>query len=159
VIRPRPFHFDDALWPLLIVCPRGTPTDAEYRDYLERMTGYLGRGEAFTSLIDLSQAGMTARHRHMAAAWCQENDRLLRERLLGTAFIVASPFQRLCVSVVFHLKPPTQPHVVVARWEPALTWAALRLEAAGQWEAAARVRGAQPTRAWGSEGDSSTAGT
>jgi len=141
-VTPHRFiHTDDAFWPLLTIRPHGVPTDAQYQDYLDAMTGYLRRGEAFVSLIDLSGAGMsTAPQRRRLAAWCEAHDELLRERLLGTAFIVAAPFQRLCVSVVFHLKPPTQPHLVVARWDEALAWAAERLEAAGRPEAAARAR-------------------
>jgi len=141
VTPARFFSIDDAFWPLLVIRTHGSPTDAQYQDYLDTMTRYLRRGEAYTSIIDLSHAGVsTPEQRRLLAEWCRENDGLLRERLLGTAFVVASAFQRLLVNVVFHLKPPTQPHLVVSRRELAFPWAADRLEAAGLAGPAARVR-------------------
>ncbi|WP_095977810.1 hypothetical protein [Melittangium boletus] len=137
----RFLSIDDTFWPLLVIRMHGSPTDEQYQDYLDMMTRYLRRGEAYTSIIDMSQAGVsTPGQRQLLADWCRENDRLLRERLLGTSFIVTSALQRLLVNVVFYLKPPTQPHIVVARWEQALPWAADRLEAAGFARHAAQVR-------------------
>lgn len=140
--------FDDSLWPLLISRFHGAATDSEYEDYLARGTVYLQRGELYVSVLDMGRLVVpTAVQRQRQAEWLQERDNLLREQFLGCALVITSPFVRLALSTVLHLKPMPMPYVAVYDVSAGLKWAATRLEEAGLASSASRIRrhfGLQP---------------
>jgi hypothetical protein len=135
-------QLDDSQWPLLLVSFLGVPTTAQVQAYLERMTGYLERGERHAVIFDSS--GMTgmgpAEQRHMQAAWLKQHDAQVKQLRLGAAYIIHSPVVRLAVSVVYFLRPTTTPYLITAKLSEAAGWAALRLDEDGQHDAAQRVR-------------------
>jgi hypothetical protein len=133
--------FDDSLWPLLMVRVVGDPSNQQFEEYLVACAAYVHRGEPYVIVSDLLQVGMvSAELRRRQAEWTTRHDGLMREVLLGNAFVINSPFSRLGLNIVLHLKPPSWPYVVVPRMEPAFAWAAGRLEEAGLREPAERVR-------------------
>ncbi|PTL77280.1 hypothetical protein [Vitiosangium sp. GDMCC 1.1324] len=142
--------FDDSLWPLLILRMTREPSNQELEEYLDRSASFLRRGERHVVIADLLQGGMiTAEQRRRQADWMLQHDRLLRETVLGNAFVMTSPILRLGLNILFYIRMPPCPYVVVSRLEPALVWAADRLEGAGLHEASERVRrhwGLLPTR-------------
>jgi hypothetical protein len=133
--------FDDSLWPLLISRFRGTVTDAQYEEYLARGTAYLQRGEPYVSILDMGRLAMpTAVQRQRQAEWMMEHEVLMRERLLGGALIITSPFIRLAVSAILHIRPMPMPYVVVPDMASGMVWTQARLQEAGLSEAAGRIR-------------------
>ena len=133
--------FDDSLWPLLMVRVVGEPSNQRFEEYLDASASFLHRGEPYVIVSDLLQVGMvSAELRRRQAEWTTQHDGLMRETLLGNAFVLDSPFFRLGLNIVLHLKSPSWPYVIVPRMEPAFAWAAGRLEEAGLHEPAERVR-------------------
>jgi hypothetical protein len=133
--------FDDSLWPLLISRVHGAATDSEYEAYLSQGTVYLQRGELYVSVLDMGRLVVpTAAQRQRQAEWLQEHDHLLREQFLGAALVITSPFIRLALSTVLHLKPMPTPYVTVYDVPRGLKWAVTRLEEAGLARSAGRIR-------------------
>jgi hypothetical protein len=138
---PRYCTFDDSLWPLLMLRIVGEPTNQQFEEYLDVSASYLRRGEPHVVIADLLQGGLaSAEQRRKRAEWMVRHDALLRETVLGNAFVINNPILRLGLNLLFHLKPPPSPYVVAPRVEPALVWAAGRLEEAGLREPAERIR-------------------
>ncbi|WP_375773141.1 hypothetical protein NR798_20370 [Archangium gephyra] len=133
--------FDDSLWPLLILRLVGEPSNQQFDEYLDTSASYLRRGEPHVVIADLLRVGIaSAEQRRRRAEWLARHDELLRESLLGHAFVINGPILRLGLNILFHLKPPAWPYVVVPRVDPAIAWAAGRLEDSGLREPAERVR-------------------
>lgn len=133
--------FDDSLWPLLMLRVVGSPSNQQFEEYLAASASSFHRREPHVIVSDLLQVGMVpAELRRRQAEWTARHDGLMRETLLGNAFVINAPFSRLGLTLVLHLKPPSWPYVVVPRMEPAFAWAAVRLEEAGLREPAERVR-------------------
>lgn len=133
--------FDDSLWPLLISRFHGAATDSEYETYLSRGTAYLRRGELYVSVLDMGRLVVpSAAQRQRQAEWLQEHERLLREQFLGAALVITSPFIRLALSTVLHLRPMPMPYVTVYDVSGGLKWAVTRLEEAGLSGSAERIR-------------------
>jgi hypothetical protein len=138
---PRYCTFDDSLWPLLMLRIVGEPSNQQFEEYLDLSESYLRRGELHVVIADLTRAGLaSAEQRRRRAEWSARHDELMRQTLLGNAFVINGPFLRLGLNIIFHLKPPSWPYVVVPRVEPALGWAAGQLEESGLYEPADRVR-------------------
>ncbi|PTL85172.1 hypothetical protein [Vitiosangium sp. GDMCC 1.1324] len=133
--------FDDSHWPLLISRFRGAATDSEYEEYLARGTAYLQRGDLYVSVLDMGQLVMpTVAQRQRQAEWVLEHAALMRERLLGCALIITSPFVRLALSAVLHIRPLPTPYVTVHDLAGGVRWTAAQLESAGLLEAVGRIR-------------------
>ena len=75
-----------------------------------------------------------------SSTWTKEHEPLLRECLLGSAFIISSPFLRLTLNLLFHLAPTPAPYVVVATVDAAVMWAVTRLKQTGFSEQAEHIR-------------------
>ena len=133
--------FDESLWPLTISRFRGAVSDAQYEEYLARGTAYLQRGEPYVSIVDMGQLAMpTAAQRQRQAEWVMEHEALMRELLLGCALVITSPFIRLAVSAILHLRPMPTPYVVVPDTAAGMVWTQARLHEAGLSESAGRIR-------------------
>ncbi|WNG43329.1 hypothetical protein F0U60_03885 [Archangium minus] len=126
------FHFDDSLWPLLIIrVPKG-PTPRELEAYLAKRLDYMKRREQHVILYDTRAIGVpsnTLNQRHLE--WLREHDMLIRETLIGSSIIITSPLMRLTASTLLHFKPPTMPYYISASLTDAVRWAADLLQKAG----------------------------
>ena len=124
--------FDDSRWPLRLVRFVGTPTPRQYENYLETLTSSLRRRERYLSITDLTRGGLpTPEQRQRQVLWMQEHEGLLREVLLGMAFIITSPIMRLSVSTVMHFKPLPVPYFITDQEREAVDWAGARIEEQG----------------------------
>lgn len=146
-----PFYtFDESLWPLLILRITKEPSNREFEEYLDRAEAYLRRGEPHVVIVEVLRGGMiSAEQRRRQADWLSHHEKLLREMVLGNAFVLDSPVLQLGLNILFYLRTPSFPYVVVPRQESAFVWAANRLEGVGLKEASERVRrhlGLLPTR-------------
>jgi hypothetical protein len=126
-------HFDDSLWPLLIVRHVGTPTTLQFEDALARRTNYLERGERYVAIHDMSRAsGLNPpEHRHMQVAWTQKHEPQLRECVLGVSFVTESAMVRLLISLLLHAKPLPMPHLGFKHMSEAVGWSAELLRRSG----------------------------
>jgi hypothetical protein len=149
--HPAAIHFDDSLWPLLLLRFEGTPSPQQFEAYLTRMESYFERRERHVIILDLLQTsivGLQERcERH--AAWMKQHEAQLREWPLGVVAITDAIALRLLVRVILHRGPSTLPHLLVSRLPEATLWAAERLQQARLEAEAQRVRehfGLPPSR-------------
>jgi len=136
-----PFTHDDSLWPLVLVRLEGAVSDPQLDAFFAHGHATLLRRERYVSIFDLSRMSLPPpEQRQRLARWMKEHDPLLREFLLGTAFVLSSPFVRMALSLLFHLTPTSAPYVVVPTVDSGIVWAAARLDQSGLSEHAERVR-------------------
>jgi hypothetical protein len=136
-----PVTFDESFWPLVLVRYAAPLTDREHAQSLERIGGYLRRGEPFFTIVDTSRILMpSALQRQQQEDWDREYADLVRTTVLGTALIVTSPMVQLTLSVLLHLRPMLAPYIIVSSMPAALDWVTARMEAQGLEECAGRLR-------------------
>jgi hypothetical protein len=125
--------FDDSLWPLLHVKFVGATTNAEFDVYLQTLSSYLQRKEKYITLVDASQttAAPPVEQRQKQVDWLHQNEAVLREYQVGTAYVITSPLIRLAMNVIYLLKPPASPYTVVSDLNDAYGWSADRFRAVG----------------------------
>jgi len=135
------FSFDDSLWSLMVVRLSGEPSSQEFERYLARATQYLQRHDRHVCIFDVSKLHLlSTEQRQRQAEWLKTHEMLMRQTLLGIAYVVTSATVRLTLGVIFHFKPPPVPFTLVPHMEAAGTWAAQRLEEARFAVPAALVR-------------------
>ena len=114
----------------------GTLPAHGHEECLATLAGYLRREEKFLLLVDLSRVGLVPiEQRWRQVEWLEEHECALRERVVGTAIIVASPIVRLSLSAILFFKPMPTPLATFAHLAAAETWAAERLQEAGLTQA------------------------
>lgn len=123
---------DESLRPLIISRFSGRATDADYESFLAQGSAFLQRGERYVNVIDLSRLEVpTAAQRWRQAEWLETHAELMQERLLGCALVITSPFLRMTLSVIHHVRPIPVPFVVVSDVASGVEWSVARLEEAG----------------------------
>ncbi|MFY0565078.1 hypothetical protein ACN28E_14655 [Archangium lansingense] len=133
--------FDDSLWPLMVVRLTGELSPQQAEDYLSRSTQFMQRQERHALIFDVSTLGqVSSEQRQRQVEWLKQNEALMRQTVLGIAYVVTSPLVRLTMGVIFHFKPPPVPYTIVSRLDAAGAWAARCLEEAGLHAPAERVR-------------------
>ncbi len=138
-----PVSVDDSLWPLVIVHLVGTASLADFEAYLEKRLEFLRRGQPHlvVVVVDASRGiTMPTEHRHKQVEWLSRHEELIRQTLLGVAYATDSALFRLTLSLVFHIKSPAYPYVIIPSQELAVAWAASRLDEAGLHADAERIR-------------------
>ncbi len=101
----------------------------------------LQRGTSRPGGFRLMRLGVPpASQRQRQAAWSLRHEQALREQVLGHASIITSPFVRLTVSLLLHLRPLVHPHMAVADMPSAVNWVTHRLQLGGHVSAAERIR-------------------
>ncbi len=135
------FTFDDSLWPLMVVRLTGELSPQEFERYLSRSTQYLQHKERHVCIFDVSGLHLfSTEQRQRQVEWLKANDVLMRQKLLGIAYVVTSATIRLTMSVIFHFKQPPVPFTLVTSLGEAGAWAAMRLDEARFPAPAALVR-------------------
>ncbi|HEX8825565.1 MAG TPA: hypothetical protein VF794_36990 [Archangium sp.] len=135
------FSFDDSTWPLLVVRLTGEPSLKTFEEFLSRSTQYLQRQERHVCIFDVSELHLlSTEQRQRQVEWLKTNEVLMRQALLGIAYVITSPIVRLTMGVIFHFKSPPAPYTIVSHPSEAGTWAAMRLEEARLRAPAEHVR-------------------
>lgn len=116
--------FDDQKWPVLYVkFRREMPTHQEFDKYLKEFSCYLNRKEKHYSIIDASESKyLQAELRIKQAKWLKENDHLLREYTLGTAYVIPNVLISFVLKGVFMIQPPSTPYTIVGSIDKAEEW-------------------------------------
>jgi hypothetical protein len=136
-----PVTFDETFWPLVFVRYAAPLRDVEHAQSLERIGGYLERGERCFFIVDTRGVpSPTALQRQHQEDWDRQYAELVRTTVLGTALIVTSPVIQLTLNVLLHLRPMLAPYVIVHTLPAALDWVTARMEAQGLDACAARLR-------------------
>jgi len=125
--------FDDSSWPLLTVSFTGKNSLQDIEAYLARSAEYLQRGDKHVVILDARDltTAPTLEQRQRQVAWIQANLAALRQRSLGNAFVITSPFIRLAMNIMYQLQPLPTPYTIVGDIKVARSWAVGRLQAAG----------------------------
>ncbi len=120
---------DDSLWPLLISRLSGRATDADFEAFLAQASAFLEGEERYVLVVDLSRLDVpTAAQRWRLAEWLETHAASMQKRLLGCAFVITSPFLRMTLSVIHHVRPIPVPFVVVSDVASGVEWSVARLE-------------------------------
>ncbi len=136
-----PIEIDDTHWPLMIIRLRGVATDAQFEAYLSQVESLQQRGETYVSISDATWLGVPpASQRQRQALWSQQSEQALREQVLGHASIITSPFVRMTVSLLLHIRPLVHPHIAVSDMPSAVNWVTHRLHVGGRISEAERIR-------------------
>jgi hypothetical protein len=83
---------------------------------------------------------LNAARRQRMAAFMRENEHHILQWMLGSVFVITSPFVRLALSAVFYIKPMPTPYVVTPSLPVAVDWASRRFADAGLSAQAKRIR-------------------
>jgi hypothetical protein len=145
--------FDDSQWPLLAVTFTGTISAQEFDTYMSKMAASLSRGEKYLFLLDTRglSTSPAMEQRQRLVDWVKQNEPLLRQRILGSAFVITSPFIRLALNIMCQLKPLPCPHTIAGDMKVARAWSAERFRAAGLKPPSAllETHGLASTGSWG----------
>jgi hypothetical protein len=133
--------FEDTLWPLLHLKFVGEHTPEQYEHYLARLEECVRRPGPCVAIIDTNAAlAVPLGHCRRQAEWCREHEALLREKVLGVAFVVSSTLTRLSLNVVVQLGPMPMPYTFVSHVRAAGEWAAERFGDTGLLLPSVRIR-------------------
>ncbi|WP_375769029.1 hypothetical protein NR798_46415 [Archangium gephyra] len=132
--------FEDTLWPLLHLKFVGEHTPAQYEEYLAKLEKSLRRPGPCLILADTNVAqSIPLAHCRRQVEWCREHEALIREKVLGVAFVVTSTLARLSLNIVVQLGP-LPPYTFVSHARAAGEWAAERFSDVGLLQPSVRVR-------------------
>jgi hypothetical protein len=133
--------FEDTLWPLLHLKFVGEHTPAQYEEYLVKLETSLRRPGPCLLIADTNVAqSVPFSHCRRQAEWCREHEALIREKVLGVAFVVTSTLARLSLNVIVQLGPMPMPYTFVSHVRAAAEWAAERFSDTGLLQPSVHVR-------------------
>ncbi|MFO0696943.1 MAG: hypothetical protein U0230_25445 [Polyangiales bacterium] len=121
-------------FPIVVTTTSEPCTGTDYVTHMEEFHEFAtARGEPFVHVWDLRglRTFPDAETRQRVVRWMVENADNASERLVGAALVVGSPIVRSAFSLITWLADPPIPLLFHGRPEPALHWAAARLEASG----------------------------
>jgi hypothetical protein len=124
-----PVTIDDSRSPVLVIALHAAWSDAEFDDYLARMTSALERATRPIAVVVevVGSHQPTTEQRRRQAAWMRAHRDLIRRRCAGIAFVFASPIFRFVLSSILLIEPIAIPYVVSTTRDDALAFAKARL--------------------------------
>ena len=125
-------EFDPVIIRRVLGLPSNEQMAAQLRATAEHMRACAAERRRTVTIVDLAQADQApAVQRKMQAAWVAENEALLREVSLGTAFVVPSALVRGALTAIFWIKPPPHEYALCPSFDEAVDWALVVLRHAG----------------------------
>lgn len=150
---PSNITFDDSLWPLLVIRFTGTPTNQQFEAFLAKREASLARRQKHAVIYDtVSLRVLTPEQRQRLVEWFKERKAIQKQLSVGSGLVITSPVTRLLLSSILHFTQTEAPYHVARTLSEAAQWAASRLDEAGLFAEAQRVRvhyGAMPRRSTG----------
>lgn len=105
------------------------PTKQELEEFLAFSTKILLEYKNFVIVSDVSKMKyLASEHRIKLGNWLKKHDTLIKERCLGTVYVVSSSIGRIILNGVFLVNKPLIPRVIVPSMAEAEDWARKRLE-------------------------------
>ncbi len=121
--------------PLIVVRFVGSPTDAEFREYLalleRNLQDSIARGATTAIAIDATAQpnAISAAQRRTQADWIRSHYHSLATACVGTAFVAPTAILRGIITAVFWMQRLPYPYAVVATLSEAEAWCAGQLAA------------------------------
>ncbi|MFL5358543.1 hypothetical protein [Archangium sp.] len=133
--------FDDSLWPLLVIRFTGMPTNQQFDDFLAKRGASLARRQKHVVIYDTgSFRVLSPEQRQRLINWFRERKAIQKQLSIGSALVITSPVTRLLLSSILQFTQTETPYHVARSVSEAAQWAAARLDEAGLFADAQRVR-------------------
>ncbi|MDN3205253.1 DUF7793 family protein [Algoriphagus sediminis] len=123
-------EIDESKFPIIYVRFTGQKsTDENFQAYLDGNKNCYRHQKKLAILFDASKASLPSfKHQKMQADWLKENEDLMREYCLGTAYVISNPAVRMILKGIFALQKQPVPYEIFGRKEDAELWLKSRLE-------------------------------
>lgn len=122
---------DESNFPLVTITFTGEKsTDDNFSQYLKDMGEAYRHEKLFIILFDTRNAVFPAlRHQKMQADWIKENDQMIKDYCLGTAYVMPNLMIRTVLKSILSLQKQAVPFKVVKTMEEGSAWVKEQLEA------------------------------
>lgn len=119
-------HIDQTDSPVIIIRFNSfEPTLPEFNEYLDDLKNLLSEKKITVQIYDASNSKyLSSQLRIRQGNWIKENNALIKQSTLGTAYIIPSAMARMMLNGIFLIQQPTVKYTVVATMEEAKEWAA-----------------------------------
>lgn len=124
-------QFDESRWPVVVMTVDRAMSDAEFDEYLQRLTDAIRRGPIATVIDSHGSAVPSFDQQRRQAQWMNDTRELIASKSLGNAFVVRSAPIRFTLSAIFLLAKMPCPYTVVESTEAAIDWCERQLERGG----------------------------
>lgn len=106
-------------------------TKENFEAYLERLAQAYEKQEKLALIFDARRARFPRlRYQLRQAQWLRENNETIRQYCQGTAYIIAQPFIRAALQMIFAWQKNPVPFAVMASPDEARRWATNQLKQA-----------------------------
>jgi hypothetical protein len=104
------------------------PTHAEIDEFVAFAAKVLQENRDFVIVSDVTKLKyLSSEHRIKLGNWIKSHHLLIKERCLGTVYVVSSAIGRMILNGIFLVNKPVIPRTLVASMAEADKWAAERL--------------------------------
>jgi hypothetical protein len=126
------YEWDDRLLPLFLLKVPPQSTVEEAKPYYDRTVELYRQGQKLAIIAHVAKVGIPDKAvTRYAAERMQQELALMRQQVLGTVFVTASPVFRFILSSLFLLQPLPFDHKVVSTLEEAIAWVEPKVAGAG----------------------------
>lgn len=125
-------RFEQTDFPIVVVRFTGAKAeDQNFEAYLEDLHQAYQRREPFTYIFDASNAALPGfKYQKMQADWLRNNEQLMKEYCLGTAYVIPNPLIRNVLKGILALQQQPVPHHVASNEVEAREWCEQKLSQA-----------------------------
>jgi len=115
---------DELGFPLVRITFTGNKsTDDNFQIYLDQTKACYRHGKKLAMIFDASRATIPAlSHQKMQANWLKENNNLMQEYCLGTAYVIPNTAIRGILKLIFSFQTQPVPYKIFQTYEEASTW-------------------------------------
>jgi hypothetical protein len=113
----------------------------QFQEYLAKRLSYMQRGQRHIQMFDARLAQLPpSDQRQVQAEWLKAHEQLVKQTLVGRAFVLNSPFLRLPLNALLRLSPGITPTIITPNLSEGASWLTERLWEEGLTSQANRIR-------------------